>query len=501
MSTNGTSKPRDANGRFLPATNGKNRLANLSASEIRDALTRVGFAAQHGLQYGGKRDLNKVGGYIPVLRFKNYQAMYERDGIAGQIVDMPPETTWRHPPEIVERRPDGQKRKQGEKGTPFEEAWTQLVDRLGLWQRFERADRLSRIGSYGVILIGAAGTGDDASLRSPLTTVQRPEDVIYLSCYDEAQAQIKSWVVDGTNPRFGLPETYEIDRSSGVESFKPQGQVSGSTIVHYTRVIHVAEGLAADEVHGRPALQRIFNDLFDLQKVSVSTAEGFWQRVAGILTAEIDPEVTNASEVIPGLKEEMEAVFHEMRRAFVGQGVKLGRLAESEPNPTGAADLYMTRIAAGAGIPKRLLFGSETGERASSEDQKTYLGSIGERQKQHAEPQFVRAFVERLILIKALERPELGYDVVWPPLFEESELDVSEANNRTANAAKNLTPVGGDPTLLVEVDEERRLFLKERGPDEPSPFEEMLEEKKEMEREAMERALVPDEGGEKPAAA
>lgn len=456
------------NGNGKPALQGAElRTAVLSA--VKDAITRAGFAAQHGLQYGGRRDLFKVGGYPKNLKFKDYESMYERDGVAGQVVDMPPETTWRHPPEIVERRPPGEKRKKGENDTDFEKAWEALVDRLGLWQRFERADRLSRIGEYGVLLIGAAGSGDDAALRKPLTSVRRPEDILYLSCYDAEQAKVKTWVTKD-DPRFGLPETYEIDRSSGVENFRPQGNVRGSTIVHHTRIIHVAEGLSSDEVHGRPALQRIYNDLFDLAKVCTSTGEGFWQRVAGVLTAEIDPTVSNADELIPGLKEEMEAVFHELRRGFVGQGVKLGRLAESEPNPKAAADLYMTRIAAGAGIPKRLLFGSETGERASSEDQKTYLGSIGERQKQHAEPQFVRAFVERLILIKALGRPSLGYDVVWPPLFEESDLENAQANYLRAQTIDKLVPVGGDKLLVTEIDEERNVWLVERKPTDPSPF-------------------------------
>lgn len=469
--------PRDpTTGRFLPraangATNGNGHVTNAAElrtvflSELRDAITRTGFAAQHGLQYGTARDLVKLGGYQRTLKFKNFEGMYERDGVAGQIVDMPAETTWRHPPEIVERREKGAP----EEPTPFEEAWKALVERLGLWQRFERADRLSRIGRYGVILIGARGSGDDAALRKPLTSVRGPEDILYLSCYDEEQAKVKTWVTED-DPRFGLPLTYEIDRSSGVDNFRPKGNVGGTTIVHYTRIIHVAEGLSSDEVYGRPALQRVFDDLFDLQKVKTSTAEAFYQRVAGVLTAEIDPAVTNADEIMPGLQEQMEAIFHELRRGFVGQGVKLGRLAESEPNPKAAADLYMTRIAAGAGIPKRLLFGSETGERASSEDAKTYLGSIGERQMQHAEPQFVRAFIERLILLKAFDRPALGYDVVWPKLAEESELDVAEVSRKYAEAAKASTPMGGDPTLLTYVDSEGRLWLKERKPEEPSPF-------------------------------
>jgi len=149
----------------------------------------------------------------------------------------------------------------------------------------------------------------------------------------------------------------------------------------------------------------------------------------------------------------------------------LSRLSESEPNPSDAADLYFTLIAAGSAIPKRLLFGSETGERASSEDAKTYLGMISERQTQHAEPRILRPFVDRMIDIAVLPRPKNGYEVVWPTLFEESERDQAEANKLRADAAKSLTPMGGDPIELIEIDDERNIWLVPRAAGAASPFE------------------------------
>jgi phage-related protein (TIGR01555 family) len=428
---------------------------------------RLAFGRQHGLMYEGDRDIYAVAGYPRELTYAAFYSVYERSGIAGQVVDMPAETTWRKTAEITE--PDQKD------GTELTKQWAELAKRLGVWQRLERADRLARIGRYSVLLIGAAAT-DDRALAEPLPRLSGPDDVLYLSAFGEGHATIKTWVTDPRDARFGLPETYEIDLSSGVSTFQSSRGAGNKVIVHHSRVIHIAEGLLSDEVYGRPALQRIYNDLHDLQKVSASTAEAFWQVIAGILTANIDPAASVSDEQLKSLDDSLQKLYHDLKRTFFGKGIELSRLAGDTPDPKAAADLYMTMIAAGAGIPKRLLFGSETGERASSEDAKTFLGSIAERQQQHAEPAILRPFIDRLIEHGALPRPGTrdGYNVVWAPLFEESAKDIAEANRSRAETARALTPVGGSPLDLVEVDEERNVKLRptgERGELKPAELE------------------------------
>ena len=428
-----------------------------------EAVSRAIFAATHGLQYGGDRDIYAVGGYPRSLTFSDFTDLYERDPIAGQVVDMPAEGTWRVPPEVNEKDADDD--------TPFSEAFAELADRLRLWGVFERADRMSRIGQYSVILIGTSG-GSDQTLTQPLTRLGDPNAVLFLKPYNQSLATIRQWVTDPTNPRFGMPLSYDIDMSSNISGFMP-GTLP-RVEVDASRVIHIAEGLLNDDIFGRPSLQRIYNALHDLQKIETSTAEAFWQRVAGILTAKMDTQkdvapldATELKELDTALKE----LYHDLRRTFAGRGIELSRLAESEPNPGPASDLYFTLIAAGSAIPKRLLFGSETGERASTEDAKTYLGMISERQAQHAEPHILRPFIDRMIDVAVLPRPKNGYEVVWPTLFEESEKDQAEANKLRADAAKSLTPMGGDPIELIEIDDERNIWLVPRDAGEASPFE------------------------------
>lgn len=438
------------------ALNQEQQLAVLS-----ELVSRIDFARQHGMQYGGERDIYAVGGYKRDLIYGDFKDLYDRDPVAGAIVDMLAEATWRAAPEVGEPDSGGD--------TAFSRDFMATAKRLGLWARMERLDKLSRIGRYGVMLIGTPDATDQ-NLRSEMANLRGPDDVLYLAVYSEKYAKINTWVEDSEDPRYGLPETYKIHLAGDVSTFRKRA-ANQTEVVHHSRVIHVAEGLLEDDVYGKEALRNVWNPLHDLQKVSTSTAEGFWQRVAGILHAQIDPDVHVDEKMLEALDDNLQKVYHDLKRTIYGN-FDLKRLAESEPDPKEAANLYMTLIAAGSGIPKRLLFGSETGERASTEDQKTFLGRISERHNQHAEPNMLRPLVDRLIEKRGLSRPRGDeYEVVWPTLFKEPDLDIAEANLSRARAAKELTPLGGDPLALIEVDPDRNVWLVPRKVDDESPFE------------------------------
>lgn len=411
-----------------------------------------------GIQFAGARDIFSVAGYVPQdhEKFAHYWGLYTRNEIAGRIVDMPAKTTWRTPPEVVEEdKPDG---------TKFTKAFTDLSKRLKLWQHFARLDRIAGIGRYGVMFIGVKGA-DDTMLREPLTRISKADDIIYISIYNEANAGITDWEADTGNPRFGLPKVYSLRTAVDTKSFQ-----NASLAVHASRCMHSAEDCLEDDVYGRPRLQRVLNRLYDLEKVAAATGESYWQLVSRILQAKIDKDAEIDEPALKELDEKLGELTHDLRRQFTGQGVSLEWLNSQTPNVTQVADFYFSLIAAGSGIPKRILFGSELGQLASTTDQATYLGTINERQEQFAEPKILRQFIDRMIELRALPEPETGdYHVIWPMLFEDSEKDRALANLSRAQVAQALTPVGGNPLELIEIDSEGSVILIERDAAEPAP--------------------------------
>ena len=162
--------------------------------------------------------------------------------------------------------------------------------------------------------------------------------------------------------------------------------------------------------------------------------------------------------------EDLEDMVHDLRRQFVGHGVELKQLAGDPPDASNVLEMYKALTAVGSGIPTRILYGSEQGQQASNQDERAYFGMVGERQEQHAEPNILRAFIDRMVLVGALPEPRGGYTVVWPTLFEESDATKAESNKKRAETAKALTPMGGDPRELIEVDEEHNVWLIPQAP-------------------------------------
>ncbi|KKL26897.1 hypothetical protein LCGC14_2390630, partial [marine sediment metagenome] len=144
-------------------------------------------------------------------------------------------------------------------------------------------------------------------------------------------------------------------------------------------------------------------------------------------------------------------------------GIDLEWKAGAPPDPSEALPMYQALIAVATGIPSRVFFGSEQGELASSQDERAYFGMINERQEHHAEPNILRAFIDRLIEAGALSAPaNKEYTIVWPALFELTDKEIAEANKARAETAKALTPMGGSPLDLVEIDRERNVWLAPR---------------------------------------
>jgi hypothetical protein len=435
--------------------NGKTQGArNTVLATLSTMLSRARWVSRAGMQYNGKRDVFEVAGYPKAPTFDQYLALYERDGIAARIVDMVAKAAWRTPPEVAEPdKPDG---------TEFTKAFAALTQRtdLDLWRTFAMADCRAGVGSFGILLIGTRDVADESGFRQPLSRLSGPKDVLYLAPHDQGCVEVERYVKNPSDPRYGLPELYKLTRRGD------KNLPGGTLLVHASRVLHVAED-ASDGVHGRPRLQRVLNLLFDLLKVSASTGESYFQLTPPMLQAEIDPSAEFTDTQLTELDDKLAEMVHDMRRTVYGQGMKLHRLEATTPNMSQVIDGYFTLIAGAAGIPKRILFGNEAGELASSTDQASFFGTVAEHQRQHAEPNLLRAFIDRLVAAGALPQPgAAGYRVEWPALFKESEDTIASANLKRAQIAQALTPVGGDPRALVEIDEDRNVWPLPQTPEE-----------------------------------
>jgi hypothetical protein len=391
------------------------------------------------------RDVYGAAGYVAVGSedYELYKGLYERDPIAGAIIDVPTEDTWSAPPEIVEQdRPDG---------TAFTRAIQHGAARTGLWRAMANVDRVAGIGRYAVLQLGMPGDSSRPPLSAGGITILH-----WSSVWSEGESTIL-----GYDDRSGLPHSYRLRTAERTMN------------VHASRTVHVpADG--SDPIFGRPRLRRALNVLADILKISSSTGEAYWQSVQSILAAKLDPNAELSADQLDKLSEDLGAMMHDLRRHFLGRGVELSRIEAAVPNPSQTIELLFSLVAAASGIPRRRLFGSERGELASSQDEGTYLAMIGRRQRLYAEQIILRPTLDRLIELGVVPRPAAGdYQVIWPELSSPTAEEAAKANGLRAEAAAKLAGLGGDPLSLIEIDEDRNVWLLPRRPGEAMPEPEL----------------------------
>ncbi|WP_158301767.1 anti-CBASS protein Acb1 family protein [Paenibacillus mesophilus] len=414
-------------------------------------MQRSGLAGLLGKQFGGRRNMYDVLGYNKNPRYDDYYARYERQDIAGNVIDKPASATWRHAPKLKEDDDENNE-------TAFEAAWNTLTKQLGVNQYMERIDKLAGIGHYAVLLIGVRGSG---ALNRPLNpgSLRGPGDVLYLTPYGEKRATINKWDTNPNSARFGRPEEYRIDFAidgSGINgtAFSAQQQ-----LVHHSRVIHVpSEGLLEDEVFGRPRLKRVLNLLDNLEKVAGGSAEMFWQGAYKGLHADLRDDHTLEPGEGQKISEEIDEYIHGLRRYIRTSGMDLKSLDSEIADPTGHFEILMSLISGSTNIPKRILIGSERGELASSQDETNWVAFIKERQERYAEPLILRPLVDKLIAIGALPSPGDPYKVDWPDLFELDDKDRADIGLKKAQAIKAYAPFG-ETNRVVPVSEFREKVL------------------------------------------
>lgn len=409
-------------------------------------IERAKLSRALGQTFGGARDLYEVLGYKRNLGVSDFYGKYQRGGVASRVVKAFPQATWRGQP--IVRDEAGATADKSE----FVKAFEGLYDRMKLSHYFERVDRLSLIGHYGVLYVGF----NDGGLSSD--PVEGRADVLYLAPYGEMSAKINTFDDNPRSPRFGLPRTYTLQGGAGTS-------LAGRGIVaHHSRVIHVAEALDENEVYSVPALEPIFNYLEDLDKVAGGSSEAFWlvanRGLAMIARADAELDDLAREEA----KRQAEEYQHQLRRILTLQGMDVESLGSETPSCKENVDVLISLIAGAKGIPKRILLGSEAGELASSQDETNWNARVEERREQYAGPEIVRPFVGMMIQSGNLPRPRGQWWVEWTKSDGLSEKDRAEIVDKKMSALEKYgKAIGGEE--IVPRNEFREMIGLEPEPE------------------------------------
>jgi len=396
--------------------------------------------AQAQTAFSLDRDYYKVLGYPETINIDDYIIRYKRQDIASRIVDLPAQDTWKKPPMVSE---------DGKRDTQFCQDWQALLNKknLAIWNKLSRADRLSGIGKFGVLVLGFK----DGGLLSDEVNTDRlkalgTDGLIYLRPLSEASVEVAAKDEDVQSERFGQPTLYKVNLDSKTKNTK----------IHWTRILHLADGKLDSEVYGTPRLEKVYNRLDDLTKLIGGGSEASWlnMRQGTLMTPKEGYD--GASMDRDKLATEIQEYAHDPLRMLFLEGVETQEIGRDKVmNVSPIFNVAIALISAASGIPQRILIGSAQGELASaSEDMRQWAGEVAYRQKNYAEPEILRTFIDRLVQYGVLSpHGESGYHIgkfnpeneewEWPPLVQMTEKEKAEIMDFKARALKNLA----DPSM------------------------------------------------------
>ena len=398
---------------------------------------RADLANRMGLTFEGQRDLYKYLGYKRTLEYTDFYARYKRGGIASRIVDAYPQATWRQQPILL----DPEAQLHDERGK-FVKSFDVMATRLNLYHYFERADKLAGIGQYSVVMIGVKGSG---KLDTSLPKISSFEDVIYITPYGQENAEVKEYEGNPSSERFGLPTMYDVTLSKKM----PKQQV------HYSRLLHISEGLLEDEIYGRPRMEPVWNYLDDLDKIMGGSSEAVWRTVDRGIQFDIDKDADLTSEDEDDFEDEIDEYIHGLKRYIKTRGVTATPLGAETASIKDNFDATVALVGGTLGIPTRILLGSERGQLASASDERNFSSRVKERQRSYAEPTMIRAFTNRL---KSVGVPIEDYKVSWPDVSTLTDKEKSDVAARIAQAIRSVSSQTPENMVMAPEDFRKRFI-------------------------------------------
>lgn len=377
-------------------------IGNYAQNRYTDLMLRLGYGNN------AKHDHYKDFGWPDEIGFPHMYRMYTRNGLAAAAVDKTIGRTWQDHPEVWEAE------------EPRESTLERLIrtkfDDLRVWQHFAEADRRSLVGRYSAIVIQFA---DDQNFDQPLGMMRGGLDaIVRLIPAWESQLTVSSYDLDQLSPTYGEPSMYEFkEAATGGNQSSPR-----SFKVHPDRVIIWSED---GTVFGRSALEAGYNDLIDAEKVKGAGGEGFWKTSRGAPVIEA-PEGMKPGDVakamgidqkdlVDEVSKQVETFMQGFDKALLLGGMTAKPLNIQLPEPEHFFLAPVQGFAASFKIPLKILMGSQTGERASTEDTREW-NQVNMSRRTNRNIPLIKTFIKRLVQCGILK--DKDWTIGWSDLTE-----------------------------------------------------------------------------------
>ncbi|MCW1877648.1 DUF1073 domain-containing protein [Erwinia sp. INIA-01] len=301
-------------------------------------------------EYGFKED----------ICFDDLYSLFRRGGIAHGAVRKLAGACWQTNPEIIE----GEEKDETSAVTAWERK-AKAVFTHRFWRAFAEADMRRLVGRYSGILLHIRDNKDWNQAATRGAGLEK------ITVAWAGALTVKEWD-NGLNSRtYGQPKIWEYVEHS------PGGQ-QRRVDVHPDRVFILGD--YTDDAIG--FLEPAYNAFVSLEKVEGGSGESFLKNAARQLNINFEKEIDfgNLASLYGVSVEELQDKFNEtaveVNRGndvtLTTQGATVTPLVTSVADPGPTYNVNLQTAAAALDIPTKILVGMQTGERASTEDQRYF---------------------------------------------------------------------------------------------------------------------------------
>lgn len=365
-------------------------------------------------------------GFPTNITFDMFYGTYRRNGIAFAAVDKTVKKTWEKAPEIIEN--------DDPQATADEKAITKAFRKLRLWRAFAEADRASLVGGYGALIFRFK---DGKTFDQPVGQLQGLQSLAEV--IPAWKGQLKVLTIEGnlSSENYGKPSMFQFDETVASNNRSGSPSLSRSFSVHPDRVLIWSDD---GTVNCSSRLEPGYNDLMTIEKINGAGGAGFWKNAKSAPVLQVDKDAklkdmakamnVPESELLEAMNEQVNDWQKGFEKLLMLQGIEAKAMNVTLPSPEPFLLGPVQSFASSFDIPLKILVGNQNGERASTEDAKSWNQAVTNRRETVALP-LIEAFVDRMVAFRVLAAKEWTLD--WADL---SEATMEEKVNKAKGMAE-----------------------------------------------------------------
>lgn len=386
-----------------------NAMQTLRERHIADEL---GQDPKHGCLY------NEFG-YEQTLTFKNFYDKYRRQGIMGGVIDAFNSKAFETNPEIIEGTDENQAQ------TTNEKEFAKFAKRTNLWGVYLDACIRRSVGSYSAIIVQIK---DNKRWDQKAENVS-PDDIVkFIPCWQN-QIQVSQYNQDEQSDNYGEPVLWSYREIDFNAVTKEAPSPSSSKTIHASRVIYFGDVYqnGTSPILGNLMLQKGYNDGVTLEKLIGAGGEGAYKNAARHIATSFDKEtdLQDIANMLGVPMSELGDVLDEITRdvnsnfdaGLFAKAATYTVLSTNLPDMRETFDNALSSFASSLGLPTAWVAGTQTGERASTENEKQVAKRITSYREITLEPEINKMLssFDTLGLWQGVE-----WSVKWDSLLEPS---------------------------------------------------------------------------------